>query len=124
MTTFTPILETYVQQLLQPLQTFQTSSDMKSNYVSDSSQSLAPSVPHHNEFQPMTTQQTEAMAHATLINFFGTSRTVSSILQMVQQNLTEFQPDQNQVTISDHLEGTSFSTSIEHNNSQNTTYTI
>ena len=74
----------------------------------------------------MTTQQTAAIAHAALINFFGTSGTISSILQMVQQTLTELPQLSNdvQVTVSDNQAGMSFSNSTEHNNSQNTLYTI
>ena len=126
MMSITPILETYGQQLLQPVQTFQTSSDMMSSYFQDASQPLAPSIPYHSKFQPMTTQQIAAMAHAALINFFGTSGTISIILQMVQQTSTELPqlPNDVQVTVSDNQEGTSFQTSTEHNNSQNTPYTI
>ena len=97
MTNITPIPETYEQQL-ETVQTSQTSSDTlntnsQSNYLPDTFQPLAQTIPHHNEFQPMSFQQRATMAHAALINFFGNSGTISSILQMVQptqpQTLTE-----------------------------------
>ena len=121
MAAITPILETYGQQLLQPVQTFRTSSDMTSTHLPDIFQPLAPSIPYHNEFQPMTTQQTAAMAHVALINFFGTSGTISSILQTAQQTLTELSqlPNDVEVTISDKQEGMSLQTSTEHNNNHN-----
>ena len=85
----------------------------------------------------MTTQQRAATAHTALINFFGQSGTVSSILQMVQPTQPQASIGQSQqlandlrVMVSDNKEGTSFNlqTSTEHNNthnnSQNTPYTI
>ena len=139
MTNITPILETYGQQL-QTVQTFQTSSntldtDSQSIYFPDTLQPLAQTIPHHNEFQPMSSQQKAAMAHTALINFFGDSGTISSILQMVQptqpQTLTEQShqlTNDLQVMVSDNQQGTSLQTSTQHqstyNNSQNIPYTI
>ena len=138
MTNITPILETYGQQL-ETVQTSQTSSNTidtnRSIYFPDTLQPLAQTIHNHNEFQPMSSQQRAAMAHAALINFFGNSGTISSILQMVQptqsQTLTE-QPHQLtndlQVRVSDNQQGMSLQTSTQHqssyNNSQNIPYTI
>ena len=83
----------------------------------------------------MSSQQMAAMAHEALINLFGTSGTVSSILQMVQptqpQILTEHSQQLTndlQVMVSDNQQGMSLQTSTVHqssyNNSQNTPYTI
>ena len=94
MTEIRPILETYEQQL----QTFQMS------------QTFGTLTNDNNELQPMSTQQKAAMAQAALINFFGESGTVTSIMNTVQpshtQTLTELsnQPDLN---ISENHQGTS-----------------
>ena len=53
---------------------------------------------YNNEPQPMTTHQRAAMAQATLVNFFGESGTVASIMNRVQpshtQTLNEFSEEQ------------------------------
>ena len=58
----------------------------------------------------MSTQQRAAMAQAALINFFGESGTVSSIMNTVQpshtQTLTE-QSNQPELNISENQQGTS-----------------
>ena len=139
MTNITPILETYGQQL-QTLQTFQTSSDTldtdsQSIYFPDTHQPLSQTIPHHNEFQPMSSQQKAAMAHTALINFFGDSGTISSILQTVQPIQTHTLTEQShqltndlQVMVSDNQQGMSLQSSTQHqssyNNSQNIPYTI
>ena len=61
MTNITPILKTYGQQL-ETVQTSQTSSDTldtdsQSIYFPDTLQPLANTIPYHNEFQPMSSQQ-------------------------------------------------------------------
>ena len=136
----TPILETYGQQQLGPVQTFQTTSntldsDSRSIYFPDTLEPLASPIQYHNEFQSMSSQQRAAIAHAALINFFGDSGTISSILQMVQPTQKQTSTEQSQqltnnfqVMVSDNQEGTSLQTSTEHhssyNNSQNIPYTI
>ena len=83
----------------------------------------------------MSFQQRAAMAHTALINFFGNSGTISSILQMVQplqpQTLTEQShqlTNDLQVMVSDNQQGMSLQTSTQHqssyNNLQNILYTI
>ena len=125
---------------LETVQTSQTSSNtLDTNswpiYFPDTLQPLAQTIPHHNEFQPMSSQQRAAMAHAALINFFGESGTISNILQMVQpsqpQNLSEQSHQLTsdfQVMVSDNKQGMSLETSTQHqssyNNSQNIPYTI
>ena len=52
-------------------------------------QSLVQPTSYHNEVQPMTTQQKAAMAQAALINFFGESGTVTSIMNTVQPSHTQ-----------------------------------
>ena len=95
MTNITPIIETYGQQL-ETVQTSQTSSntlntDSQSIYFPDTPQPLAQNVSYHNEFKPMSSQQRAAMAHTALINFFGDSHTISSILKMVNYHSHRFQ---------------------------------
>ena len=83
----------------------------------------------------MSSQQRAAMAHTALINFFGDSGTISSILQTVQpsqpQTLTEqsYQlTNDSEVMVSDNQQGMSLQISTQHqssyNNSQNIPYTI
>ena len=113
MTEITPILETYEQQLetFQMSQTFGTlTTDSRAVNFSDTNQPLAQTVSYHNEIQPMSTQQKAAMAQAALINFFGESGTVTSIMNMVQpshtQTLTELS-NQPELNISENQQGTS-----------------
>ena len=98
-----PILETYDQQL----QTFQTSQTFETLATN---QPVAQTVSYHNERQPMNTQQKAAMAQAALINFFGESGTVTSIMNMVQpshtQTLAEIS-NQPELNISEHQQGMS-----------------
>ena len=87
MTEITLVLETYEQQLetFQTSQTFGTlTTDSTVTNFSDTNQPLAQTVSYNNELQPMSSQQRAAMAQATLINFFGESGTVSSIMNTVQ----------------------------------------
>ena len=87
MTEITPILQTYEQQLetFQMSQTFGTfTTDNRTINFSDTNQPLAQTVSYNNELQPMSSQQRAAMAQAALINFFGESGTVSSIMNTVQ----------------------------------------
>ena len=87
-----PILESYEQQL----QTFQSSQTLSMNC----NESLVQPTSYHNEVQPKTTQQKAAMAQAALINFFGESGTVTSIMKTVQpshtQTLTELSDEHEQ----------------------------
>ena len=77
MSEISPILETYEQQL----QTFQLSQTFET-LDANCNQSLVQSTSYHYEPQPMTTQQRAAMAQATLVNFFGESGTVTSIMNI------------------------------------------
>ena len=113
MTEIRPILETYEQQLqtFQTSQTFETlATDCRAVNFSDTNQPAAQTVSHHNEIQPMSTQQKAAMAQAALINFFGESGTVTSIMNMVQpshtQTLTELS-NQSELNISENQQGMS-----------------
>ena len=71
-----PILESYEQQL----QTFQSSQTF-GTLSTNCNESLVQPTSYHNEVQPMTTQQKAAMAQVALINFFGESGTVTSIMK-------------------------------------------
>ena len=92
------ILETCEQQLqtFQPSQTFET-------LGTDCNQPLAQSTSYDNENHPTSTQQKAAMAQVALINFFGESGTVASIMNTVQpshtQTLTELS-DQTESNVS------------------------
>ena len=93
----TPILESYGQQLetFQTSQTFRTlTSDSRAINFSDSNHPLAQTVSYHNELQPKSSQQRAAMAQATLINVFGESGTVSSIMHTVQPSQTQTSTEQ------------------------------
>ena len=79
-----PILETYEQQL----QTFQLSQSFETLGM-NSTQPLAQPTSYHNEVQPMTTEQKATMAQVALINFFGESGTVTSIMNTVQPSHTQ-----------------------------------
>ena len=79
-----PILETYEQQL----QTFQSSQTF-GTLSTNCDESLVQPTPYHNEVQPMTTQQKAAMTKVALINFFGESGTVTSIMNTVQPSHTQ-----------------------------------
>ena len=82
--------------------------DAREINFSDTHQPLAQTVSYHNELQSMSTQQKAAMAQATLINFFGESGTVTSIMNTVQsshtQTLTQ-QPNQPELNISENQQG-------------------
>ena len=84
MSEISPILETYEQQL----QTFQLSQTFET-LGANCNQPLVQPTLYHNEAQPMTTQQKAAMAQAALINFFGESGTVTSIMNTVQPSHTQ-----------------------------------
>ena len=79
-----PIVETSEQQL----QTFQSSQTFET-LATDSNQPLAQSASYHNETQPMNTQQKAGMAQAALIDFFGESGTVTSIMNTLQPSHTQ-----------------------------------
>ena len=81
MSEISPILETYEQQL-QTFHSFETSG-------STSTQSPVQPTIFHNASQPMTTHQRAALAQAALVNFFGESGTVTSILNRVQPSHTQ-----------------------------------
>ena len=93
MTEITPILETYghttwkLSRHLKLLELWwQTVTAIN---LSDTNQPLAQTVSYHNELQPMSSQQRAAMAQAALINFFGESGTISSIMHTVQPSQTQ-----------------------------------
>ena len=78
------ILESYEQQL----QTFQSSQTFQT-LDANCNQPLVQPTTYHNEPHPMTTQQRAAMAQAILVNFFGESGTVTSIMNTVQPSHTQ-----------------------------------
>ena len=78
MSEISPILETYEQ-----LQTFQSSNTFETLGTTSTQSPVQPTV-YHNESQPMTTHQRAALSQAALVNFFGESGTVTSILNRVQ----------------------------------------
>ena len=84
MSEISPILETYEQQL----QTFQSSKTFET-LGANCNQPLVQPTLYHNEPQPMSTQQKTAMAQMALINFFGESGTVTSIMNTVQPSHTQ-----------------------------------
>ena len=84
MSEISPILETYEQQL----QTFQSSKTFET-LGANCNQPLVQPTLYHNEVQPMSTQQKAAMAQVALINFFGESGTVTSIMNTVQPSHTQ-----------------------------------
>ena len=84
MSEISPILETYEQQL----QTFQSSNSFETSGTTSTQSPVQPTI-FHNESQPMTTHQRAALAQATLVNFFGESGTVTSILNRVQPSHTQ-----------------------------------
>ena len=84
MSEISPILETYEQLL----QTFQSSNTFETLGTNCTQPPVQPTI-YHNESQPMTTHQRAALAHTTLVNFFGESGTVTSILNRVQQSHTQ-----------------------------------
>ena len=84
MSEISPILETYEQQL----QTFQSSLTFETLDANCTQPPVQPTA-YHNESQPMTTHQRAALAQAALVNFFGESGTVTSILNRVQPSHTQ-----------------------------------
>ena len=112
-TEITPILEIYEQQLetFQTSQTFGTlTTDSRAVNFSDTNQPLAQTVSYHSEIQPMSTQQKAAMAQAALINFFGKSVTVTSIMNTVQPSHTQTSTElsnQPELNISENQQGMS-----------------
>ena len=84
MSEISPILETYEQQL----QTFQLSNTFETLGTTSTQSPVQPTV-YHNESQSMTTHQRAALAQAALVNFFGESGTVTSILNRVQPSHTQ-----------------------------------
>ena len=84
MSEISPIPETYEQQL----QTFQSSKTFET-LGANCNQPLVQPTLYHNEAQPMSTQQKAAMAQVALINFFGKSGTVTSIMNTVQPSHTQ-----------------------------------
>ena len=84
MSEISPILETYEKQL----QTFQSSNSFETSGTTSVQSTVQPTI-FHNESQPMTTHQRAALAQAALVNFFGESGTVTSILNRVQPSHTQ-----------------------------------
>ena len=96
-------------------QTFETlATDCRALNFLDINQPLAQTVSHHSQIQPMNTQQKAAMAQAALINFFGESGTVFSIMNTIQpshtQTLTELS-NQPELNISENQQGMSLQVS-------------
>ena len=78
------------------------------------SQTFGTLTNENNEIHPMSSQQKAAMAQAALINVFGESGTVTSIMNMVQpshtQTLTEIS-NQPELNISEHQQDMSLQVS-------------
>ena len=98
--------DTILQEQVQPVQTFQTTSpnildtDTQSTYfLHDPQQPLALPIKYPSEFKPMSSQQRVAIVNAALLIFFGNSSTVSSILQTVQQTQQKVSDFSNDTTI-------------------------
>ena len=62
--------------------------DSRALNFSDTNQPLAQTVIYHNEIWPISTQQKAAMVQSALINIFGESGTVTSIMNTVQPSHT------------------------------------
>ena len=82
----------FLQQNTQSLETFSTSEplliniqDIDISTVQPMNIEQAQHIQHPTPFQQMSSQQRAALTNAALINFFGTSGTVSTIMQTVQQ---------------------------------------
>ena len=81
-----------IQQNTQSLETFPTSEPLLINIQDIDLSTVQPMnieqtqhIQHPTAFQQMSSQQRAALTNAALINFFGTSGTVSTIMQTVQQ---------------------------------------
>ena len=82
----------FLQQNTQSLETFSTSEPLLINIQDIDISTVQPmnieqpqQIQHPTAFQQMSSQQRAALTNAALINFFGTSGTVSTIMQTVQQ---------------------------------------
>ena len=82
----------FLQQNTQSLETFSTSEPLLINIQDIDTSTVQPMnieqaqyIQHPTPFQQMSSQQKAALTNAALINFFGTSGTVSTIMQTVQQ---------------------------------------
>ena len=80
----------FLQQNAQSLETFSTSEPLLINIQDIDISTVQPMnieqpIQHPTTFQQMSSQQRAALTNAALINFFGTSGTVSTIMQTVQQ---------------------------------------
>ena len=82
----------FLQQNAQSLETFPTSEPLLINIQDIDISTVQPMnieqpqpIQHPTTFQQMSSQQRAALTNAALINFFGTSGTVSTIMQAVQQ---------------------------------------
>ena len=82
----------FLQQNAQSLETFPTSEPLLINIQDIDISTVQPMnieqpqpIQHPTTFQQMSSQQRATLTNAALINFFGTSGTVSTIMQTVQQ---------------------------------------
>ena len=82
----------FLQQNTQSLETFSTSEPLLINIQDIDISTVQPmnieqqqQIQHPTAFQQMSSQQRAALTNAAVINFFGTSGTVSNIMQTVQQ---------------------------------------
>ena len=113
-------------------QTFGTlTTDSRSINFPDTNQPLAQTVSYHNEVQTMSSQQRAAMAQAPLINFFGDSGTISSIMHTVQPSQSQTLTEQSnhstidsEVTVSNNQQGMSLPISTHQTSYNNSPYTI
>ena len=82
----------FFKNLLSPLETFSTSEPLLINIQDIDISTVQPiniqqphPIQHPTAFQQMSSQQRAALTNAALINFFGNTGTVSTIMQTVQQ---------------------------------------
>ena len=135
----------FLQQNTQSLETFSTSEPLLINIQDIDTSTVQPMnieqvqyIQHPTPFQQMSSQQKAALTNAALINFFGTSGTVSTIMQTVQQTQqqteqytlgTNFIPTEQYqqllpVVVTDSEENSGMSNSLDitnQDNSQDTT---
>ena len=135
----------FLQQNTQSLETFSTSEPLLINIQDIDISTVQPinieqpqQIQQPTAFQQMSSQQRAALTNAALINFFGTSGTVSTIMQTVQQTQqqseqytlgTNFIPTEqyqqlSPVVVTDSEESSGMSNSLDitnQDNSQDTT---
>ena len=135
----------FLQQNTQSLETFSTSEplliniqDIDISTVQPMNIEQAQHIQHPTPFQQMSSQQRAALTNAASINFFGTSGTVSTIMQTVQETQqqteqytlgtnfipTEQSPQLLPVVATDSEEDSGMSNSLDITNQDNSLNTV